>query len=87
MKLLEEAGRLDLLAASTLIEARPSRRAAAWVAAAVIACSLPCPKFRTRDQVTTPRTKNDSAELGAARYHQEEEKMRPRVAGWTNEGQ
>ncbi|KAJ1108531.1 hypothetical protein NDU88_005907 [Pleurodeles waltl] len=48
MELLKEAGRLDLIAAPAAPRARPARRAASGVAAAVVACSPP----RGRQQVS-----------------------------------
>ncbi|KAJ1140531.1 hypothetical protein NDU88_006882 [Pleurodeles waltl] len=41
MRLLRDAGRLDLLADGGACRERPTRRAASGVAAAVAACSLP----------------------------------------------
>ncbi|KAJ1171695.1 hypothetical protein NDU88_003553 [Pleurodeles waltl] len=41
MQLLQEAGRLDLLAANAARRARPARQAASGVAAAIAACSPP----------------------------------------------
>ncbi|KAJ1148993.1 hypothetical protein NDU88_001814 [Pleurodeles waltl] len=46
-----------------------------------------CPGLFSFSQGTANSTREGSAEHGVARYLREEEEVRPRPAGWTNEGQ
>ncbi|KAJ1127319.1 hypothetical protein NDU88_005722 [Pleurodeles waltl] len=63
LRLLEEAGRLDLRRSEAAEAARPVRRAASGVAAAVLACSPPCCESAPKKEVSA-RLKGKAQALG-----------------------
>ncbi|KAJ1099394.1 hypothetical protein NDU88_004495 [Pleurodeles waltl] len=86
LSLLEEASRLDLLAPAAHPHVRPVRRAAAGVAAAVLACSPPRGYADTSGEQVMADTIQSSRGLQTAQDPRGEEKAEPRAAGWIYEG-